>query len=120
MLPDRATIYIAGGGPGAVAHTFWRQVYGFDMEPIGRTVHEAALASAAVATVSSADVVTEAVAIQTLDIMSMTAQDADFTAEFELVPRHQVRRSMAGAFAVVHPACCSQQLRPTSTPRFLY
>ncbi len=29
MLPDRATMYIAGAGPGALDLEFWRDVYGF-------------------------------------------------------------------------------------------
>ena len=29
MLPDRATMYIAGAGPGALDLEFWRDVYSF-------------------------------------------------------------------------------------------
>ncbi len=29
MLPDRATMYIAGAGPGALDLGFWKDVYGF-------------------------------------------------------------------------------------------
>lgn len=34
MLPDLATLYVAGGGPGAGGLAFWSDVYGFDMSPI--------------------------------------------------------------------------------------
>ncbi len=34
MLPDLATLYVAGGGAGAGGLAFWSDVYGFEMSPI--------------------------------------------------------------------------------------
>lgn len=34
VLPDTATIYVAGGAAGATGLCFWDDVYGFSMAPV--------------------------------------------------------------------------------------
>ena len=43
MLPDKAALYVAGGGSEAGGLGFWKDVYGFDMSPVAEAMQEAAL-----------------------------------------------------------------------------
>lgn len=41
ILPDQASIYVAGGGPAAGGLSFWDEVYGFSMAPVKGTLQAA-------------------------------------------------------------------------------
>lgn len=86
ILPDLATIHVAGGGPDAGGLGFWTDVYGFDMSLLADALTEASFKDAVVANVKEEHLVTEAVSVKTLDLSTMTASDADFTASFTLEP----------------------------------
>ncbi|CAA6654430.1 unnamed protein product [Spirodela intermedia] len=59
ILPDIATIFVAGFGKGATSFPFWENVYGFDMSTIGREVVDDAAKLPIVDVVDSRDIVTE-------------------------------------------------------------
>lgn len=80
MLPDTATIYIAGFGRGGTSLPFWENVYGFSMSCIGKEVVEDAAKTAIVDVVDSKDIVTESAALKFLDLATMRPDDIDFTA----------------------------------------
>jgi hypothetical protein len=80
-------MFLAGAGRGATGIEFWDDVCGFSMAPIGEELQRAALKSGVVATVASADILTEATRIRRLDIMTMSRADMDFSLDFELRPR---------------------------------
>ncbi|CAL5225398.1 g8207 [Coccomyxa viridis] len=84
VLPDRATMYIAGAGPGALDLEFWRDVYGFSYRPVQAQLLRDGLKTAHVTPVSADDIVTAACELQSFDLTSMTPQDAEFNAHFTL------------------------------------
>ena len=51
MLPDRASVWVAGAGPGAAGLDFWDDVYGFSMAPVAATIREDSLRKAIVTVV---------------------------------------------------------------------
>lgn len=96
MLPDTATLYIAGASEGALGIKFWQDVYGFCMDPIAAAIRQDNLSKAVVAEVAAENIVTEAVGIRQFDLMTMKPNEADFTAPFAL---HQ---STKVCFAMVY------------------
>ncbi|KAF8395717.1 hypothetical protein HHK36_019667 [Tetracentron sinense] len=87
ILPDTATIFVAGFGRGGTSIPFWENVYGFNMSCIGKEVVEDAAQLAIVDVVDSCDIVTNAVAVQNFDLATMKHDEMDFTASFELEPK---------------------------------
>ncbi|KAI4382947.1 hypothetical protein MLD38_008838 [Melastoma candidum] len=87
ILPDTATMYVAGFGKGATSTPFWEDVYGFDMSSIGKEILEDSARNPIVDVVSSTDLVTDAVILQNFDLVTMKSDDVDFTATVEIVPR---------------------------------
>lgn len=84
ILPDTATIFVAGFGRGGTSLPFWENVYGFDMSCIGKEVLEDAACSPIVDVMDSKDIVTESVVLQTFDLTTMKLDEMDFTSSCEL------------------------------------
>ncbi|XP_057976335.1 probable protein arginine N-methyltransferase 3 [Malania oleifera] len=87
ILPDLATIFVAGFGRGSTSVPFWENVYGFNMSCIGREVLEDAAQAPIVDVVDSQDIVTDAVVLQTFDLGRMKIDEMDFTSSIELEPK---------------------------------
>ena len=81
MLPDRATMLVAGGGPGTSSVPFWSDVYGFDLSCIGREVHGESLHVGVVAPVGSADIVTGEATLRSYDLTVLREEDVGFLSE---------------------------------------
>ncbi|ONK63649.1 uncharacterized protein A4U43_C07F17450 [Asparagus officinalis] len=96
ILPDTATIFIAGFGKGGTSLPFWENVYGFNMSCIGKEVVEDAAKAPIVDVVDSKDIVTKSAALKFLDLATMSPDDMDFTAtcELELKPNLQETTSV--------------------------
>ncbi|XP_043692273.1 probable protein arginine N-methyltransferase 3 [Telopea speciosissima] len=84
ILPDTATILVAGFGRGGTSIPFWENVYGFDMSCIGGEVFQDAARFPIVDVIDSRDIVTDSVVIQTFDLATMRPEEMDFTTSFEL------------------------------------
>ena len=88
ILPDVATIHVAGFGRNATSLPFWDDVYGFEMPSVQKSLAEDAIKNAIVAPVKGAHVVTDSREIKRLDLATVAAKDLDFTAaEVVLVAR---------------------------------
>ena len=84
MLPDAATLYIAGATRAALDITFWQDVYGFTMKPVADSIVCQNQGKAIVTDVPASSILTESVAIRNFDLCFMHPRDADFSSEFEL------------------------------------
>ncbi|KAL5708436.1 type I protein arginine methyltransferase [Ranunculus cassubicifolius] len=84
MLPDTATIFVAGFGKGGTSIPFWEDVYGFNMSCIGKEVVEDSAQLPIVDVVDSRDLMTNAVLLQNFDLMTVKPNELDFTTSFEL------------------------------------
>ncbi|OMO87256.1 Protein arginine N-methyltransferase [Corchorus olitorius] len=87
ILPDTATILVAGFGKGGTSLPFWENVYGFNMSSIGKEVVEHASKFPVVDIVSHHDLVTNAAVLQRFDLATMKPDEVDFTASAELEPK---------------------------------
>ncbi|XP_022966973.1 probable protein arginine N-methyltransferase 3 isoform X2 [Cucurbita maxima] len=86
ILPDTATILVAGFGIGGTSLPFWENVYGFNMSCVGKELVEDAAKGPIVDTVEANDLVTSAAILHTFDLATMHADEVDFTASTELEP----------------------------------
>ncbi|KAI3448769.1 hypothetical protein Pfo_005434 [Paulownia fortunei] len=86
ILPDRATMFVAGFGRGATSIPFWENVYGFNMSCIGQEVVEDAARVPIIDVIDSCNIVTTTKVLQTFDLVTMQPKQMDFTAEVELEP----------------------------------
>ncbi|GFP93253.1 probable protein arginine n-methyltransferase 3 [Phtheirospermum japonicum] len=84
ILPDTATMFVAGFGKGATSIPFWENVYGFNMACIGREVVEDAARVPIIDVIDSCDIVTTTKVLQAFDLVTMQPKQMDFTAEVEL------------------------------------
>lgn len=83
VFPDKAVLYLAAIEDGQVKREridFWDDVYGFDMSPI----KEIAIKEPVVDVVEAKALLTDSVAVLTLDILTCTKEDLDFTNSFTL------------------------------------
>ncbi|XP_015894716.3 probable protein arginine N-methyltransferase 3 [Ziziphus jujuba] len=87
ILPDTATIFVAGFGKGGTSLPFWENVYGFNMSSVGKELVEDAARIPIVDVVDDHDLVTSAAVLQTFDLVTMTPDEMDFTATVELEPK---------------------------------
>ncbi|KAL6582216.1 Protein arginine N-methyltransferase 3 [Orobanche minor] len=93
ILPDSATMFVAGLGRGGTSIPFWENVCGFSMSCIGREVVEDAARVPMVDDVDSCNIVTTTEVLQekyhlmTFDLMTMQHKQMDFTAVVELEPK---------------------------------
>nr|GLL40988.1 probable protein arginine N-methyltransferase 3 [Ipomoea trifida] len=88
ILPDTATMFVAGFGRGGTGITFWDDVYGFNMSCIGKELAEEASRFPIVDIVDSSDVVTSTAVLQAFDLVTMKTEQMDFTAIVELEPKN--------------------------------
>ena len=87
VLPDRASLHVAGGGAGSSSVPFWSEVYGFDLSCVGREVHAESARVGVVAPVAAADVVTGAACLRAYDLCALREEEVGFLSEeFELRP----------------------------------
>ncbi|KAK9157376.1 hypothetical protein Scep_003950 [Stephania cephalantha] len=84
ILPDTATIFVAGFGKGGTSIPFWENVYGFDMSCIGKEVVEDAAQVPIVDVIDSQHIVTNTATLQTFDLLTMKSEGMDFTTSCEL------------------------------------
>ncbi|GMI90436.1 protein arginine methyltransferase 3, ARABIDOPSIS THALIANA PROTEIN ARGININE METHYLTRANSFERASE 3 [Hibiscus trionum] len=84
MLPDTATIFVAGFGKGGTSLPFWENVYGFNMSSIGKEVVEDAAKFPVIDIINHHDLVTNAAVLQSFDLATMKPDEVDFTATAEL------------------------------------
>ncbi|KAK8299144.1 hypothetical protein V6Z11_D05G303700 [Gossypium hirsutum] len=84
ILPDTATIFVAGFGKGGTSLPFWENVYGFNMSYIGKEVVEDAAKFPIVDIINHHDLVTNAAVLQSFDLATMKPDEVDFTATAEL------------------------------------
>ena len=87
VLPDIATIHIAGFDRAATDFPFWDAPYGFKMPEISKQLHEGALKSAIVRHVDGERVTTSAAQVCELDLATCSIADTEFTAEFSLTAK---------------------------------
>mmetsp|Transcript_989 Transcript_989/g.1235 ORF Transcript_989/g.1235 Transcript_989/m.1235 type:complete len:365 (+) Transcript_989:93-1187(+) len=83
IFPDKAIMYISALEDAAVKRDridFWNDVYGFDMTPI----KQIALCEPVVDVVDAKAIVTDAVPIVELDILTCRKEDASFASDFVL------------------------------------
>lgn len=86
VLPDIATILVAGAGDSALGLDFWQDVYGLNMAPIADELRTGAMGKVVVREVPASSLVTAPASIHKMDIATMAPSDQDFTAEFTLAP----------------------------------
>ncbi|GJS31285.1 probable protein arginine N-methyltransferase 3, partial [Tanacetum coccineum] len=84
MLPDTATMFVAGFGKGATSVPFWENVYGFNMSSIGKELVEDAAHLPIVDVVDADNLVTNTAFLQTFDLVTMKHDEVDFTATVQL------------------------------------
>ncbi|KAH1064449.1 hypothetical protein J1N35_029436 [Gossypium stocksii] len=84
ILPDAATIFVAGFGKGGTSLPFWENVYGFNMSYIGKEVVEGAAKFPIVDIINHHDLVTNAAVLQSFDLATMKPDEVDFTGTAEL------------------------------------
>ncbi|XVF82446.1 hypothetical protein PTKIN_Ptkin16aG0048800 [Pterospermum kingtungense] len=84
VLPDTATIFVAGFGKGGTSLPFWENVYGFNMSSIGKEVVEDAAKLPIVDIINHQDLVTNSTVLQSFDLATMKPDEVDFTATAEL------------------------------------
>lgn len=86
LLPDLASIHVAGASRAAFGTSFWQDVYGFSMQPIADELAAAAAREAQVVVrpVDPSCLTTPALQVHTMDLATMSAAQQDFTAHFTL------------------------------------
>ncbi|VFQ61383.1 unnamed protein product [Cuscuta campestris] len=84
VLPDTATMFVAGFGRGATSIPFWENVYGFNMSCIGKELTADASHFPIVDVVDDSDVVTSTAVLQAFDLLTMKTEEMDFTSTVEL------------------------------------
>ncbi|KAF3607354.1 hypothetical protein DY000_02050824 [Brassica cretica] len=86
ILPDTATMFVAGFGKGATSLPFWEDVYGFDMSSIGKEILEDTARIPIVDVIEERDLVTQPALLQSFDLAAMKQDEVDFTATATLEP----------------------------------
>ncbi|WIA42932.1 hypothetical protein OEZ86_008845 [Tetradesmus obliquus] len=86
LLPDLASIHVAGASRAAFGTAFWQDVYGFSMQPIADELAAAAAREAQVVVrpVDPSCLTTPALQVHAMDLATMSAAQQDFTAHFTL------------------------------------
>jgi protein arginine N-methyltransferase 1 len=98
VMPSRATMQICASAHSEL--TFWEDVYGYDMVNVGAAMGEDKLADVLV--VPPASALSEQVTFRTIDIMTVTDEELDFNASFELVIiRDGILRTFIGSFETI-------------------
>lgn len=97
ILPDTATMFVAGFAKGATSIPFWEDVYGFSMSCVGKELVEDASKHPIVDVADSQDIVTSAVVLQTFDLVTMKSEEMNFTAIVELEPKFDNSKTIPGS-----------------------
>ncbi|GBF96074.1 arginine N-methyltransferase-like [Raphidocelis subcapitata] len=84
VLPDVATVMVAGGSDAAMGLDFWEDVYGFSMRPMADELRAAAPGRVIVREVPASALVTAAAEAHRMDLAAMAPSGQDFTAEVVL------------------------------------
>ena len=93
VLPDIATIHVAGFSRNATSLPFWDDVYGFEMPVVQSSLLKDATKAAVVCPVKGEHVVTTSAEVQSLDMATMTVADTEFSsAEYTLTARADGKR----------------------------
>ncbi|WJX36641.1 Protein arginine N-methyltransferase 3 [Trifolium repens] len=87
ILPDTATIFVAGFGKGGTSLPFWENVCDFDMSCIGEELVIDAARYPIVDVIDHQDLVTSSSILQTFDLATMKPHEVDFTATASLEPK---------------------------------
>ncbi|CAJ2638768.1 unnamed protein product [Trifolium pratense] len=87
ILPDTATIFVAGFGKGGTSLPFWENVCDFDMSCIGEELVTDAARYPIVDVIDHQDLVTGSTILQTFDLATMKPHEVDFTATASLEPK---------------------------------
>ncbi|KAK2989873.1 hypothetical protein RJ640_015205 [Escallonia rubra] len=87
ILPDTATMFVAGFGKGATSIPFWENVYGFSMSCVGNELVAEAAQVPIIDIVDGNNIVTNTAVLQTFDLVTMKPEEMDFTAMIELKPK---------------------------------
>ncbi|PIN08352.1 Protein arginine N-methyltransferase PRMT1 [Handroanthus impetiginosus] len=87
ILPDTATMFVAGFGRGATSIPFWENVYGFNMSCIGQEVVGDAARFPIIDVIDSCNIVTTSKVLQAFDLVTMQPKQMDFTSEVVLEPK---------------------------------
>ena len=85
VLPDVATIHVAGFSRNATSQPFWDDVYGFEMPAVQADLREEASKLAVVHGVKSSHVCTTDGVVKYLDLATMSALDTEFSSDTVLV-----------------------------------
>ncbi|KAD2393956.1 hypothetical protein E3N88_40933 [Mikania micrantha] len=105
ILPDTATMFVAGFGKGATSIPFWENVYGFNMSSIGKELVEDASHIPIVDVVDGNNLVTTTALLQVFDLVTMKPDEVDFTAsaQLELKPSNspEVESTITKCYGVV-------------------
>ncbi|XP_061351154.1 probable protein arginine N-methyltransferase 3 isoform X2 [Gastrolobium bilobum] len=88
ILPDTATIFVAGFGKGGTSLPFWENVCDFDMSCVGKELVTDAAQFPIVDVVDYQDLVTSSAVLQTFDLATMKTNEVDFTATATLEPKY--------------------------------
>jgi hypothetical protein len=104
MLPDVASIHMAGASAAALDLDFWDKVYGFSYRPVHTLLLEDSLKTAHVAPVDARHLVTAPCCVRTFDLAAMRAADADFSTDFVLEASPSVR-FLSPASNIACPKC---------------
>ncbi|XP_009607187.1 probable protein arginine N-methyltransferase 3 [Nicotiana tomentosiformis] len=84
VLPDMATMFVAGFGRGGTSIPFWENIYGFNMSCIGEEIVKDASRIPIVDVIDSCDIITNSTVLQNFDLVTMKLEEMDFTAKVEL------------------------------------
>ncbi|KAI3790614.1 hypothetical protein L2E82_03786 [Cichorium intybus] len=84
MLPDTATMFVAGFGKGATSVPFWENVYGINMSCIGKELVEDAAHIPIVDVIDGNNLVTDTALLQEFDLVTMKPDEVDFTDSVQL------------------------------------
>jgi len=84
VLPDIATIHIAGFDRKATDFPFWEDVYGFEMPEIKKQLFDGAMKTAVVTHVEGSRLTTSGAQVCELDLATCSIADTEFTTEFSL------------------------------------
>ncbi|XP_058782575.1 probable protein arginine N-methyltransferase 3 [Vicia villosa] len=104
ILPDTATIFVAGFGKGGTSLPFWENVCDFDMSSIGEELVTDAARYPIVDVIDHQDLVTSSTILQTFDLATMKPNEVDFTATASLEPKSSISENGKSHFN--SKTCC--------------
>ncbi|CAI5501351.1 unnamed protein product [Closterium sp. Naga37s-1] len=119
LLPDTASMHVAGFGEGATSVGFWRDVYGFSMASVAREIEDEAARTPLVQEVKACDIVTSTATIKHFDLCTVAVPDLDFTSEFCITPTLPTS-SAAGPAPADSPAAATPASPASASPALCY